>query len=92
MNRGLRAVMLFLLNRRYIGGKHFPEKNIVKAKTRYLQKKEMRDFEKEYKEVVNAVFLLRSKKRTGKGSDWHISLNPNKLKELLEMLEENDKE
>jgi len=92
MNRGLRAVMLFLLNRRYIGGKHFPEKNLVKAKAIYFQKRERRNFEKEYKEAVNELFLLRSKKRTGKGSDWHISLNPNKLKELLEMLEENDKE
>jgi len=69
MSRGLRAVMLFLLNRRYIGGRHFPEKNLIKAKVRYLQKGERRDFEKEYSTLVNDLFLLRSKKRTGRSSD-----------------------
>jgi len=87
MNGGLRAIILFLLNKRYIGGKHFPEEKLVVSRTRYLNSEEQKEFEQEYKSFVNELFLLRLKKRTGKGSDWHISLNPRKLKELYEKIE-----
>lgn len=86
MNSALRAILVFLLNKRYIGGKHFPEKKLIVSRTKYLEAKERKDFEKEYKQFINERFILRSKKRTGKGSDWHISLNPRKLKDLYELL------
>ena len=41
---------------------------------------------KEYRDAINNHLILKIKKRTGKGSDWHISLNPRKLKELYEMI------
>jgi len=87
MNGGLKAILLFLLNKRYIGNKHFPENKLVSSRTKYLCQEEQKQFENEYKDLLNCLFLLRLKKRTGKGDDWHISLNPRKLKEIYEMLE-----
>ncbi len=86
MNRSLESVLIYLINKRYIGGKHTPEEQLINSKTKWIDKKEKREFEKEYKNMVNEGFILRIKKRTGKGSDWHICLNPRRLKELDEML------
>jgi len=87
MNKALEAVLAYLINRRYIGGKHTPEKPLINSKTKWLDKKEKKEFYNEYKKMRNEIFILRIKKRTGRGSDWHICLNPRKLKELNEMLE-----
>lgn len=87
MNPSLKAIITSMLNKRIIGGKHTPEDKMVLSKTRWLQKEECAEFEKEYHDAINSQLILRIKKRTGKGSDWHISLNPHKLKELYEMIE-----
>lgn len=87
MNNALKAVLLFLMNKRYIGGKHTSEDRLIKSKTRWTDVKERKGFDKEYKNMIKECFILRLRKRTGKGSDWHISLNPRKLKELYEMIE-----
>lgn len=87
MNNALKAVLLFLINKRYIGGKHTSEDKLIKSKTRWVDAKERKGFDKEYKNLVNVGFILRLRKRTGKGSDWHISLNPRRLKELYGMIE-----
>ncbi|MBW2994901.1 hypothetical protein KY312_00975 [Candidatus Woesearchaeota archaeon] len=86
MNNALRAVLMFLLNKRYIGGKHTLEDKLVKSKIKWLGAKERSEFKKEYKKLLNEGIILRAKKRTGKGSDWHICLNPRKLQYLIEML------
>lgn len=86
MNAAVKAVLICLLSRKYIGGSHTPEKKIVKSKTKWLEANEKKEFEKEYKSIVNKEIILRMKKRTGKGSDCHISLNPRKLSELNEIL------
>ena len=86
MNKVLESIVIYLINKRYIGGKHNPENELIKSKTKWVDKKEKKEFEKEYKKMVNYCFILRIKKRTGKGTDWHICLNPRKLKELNEML------
>lgn len=86
MNEGLRGLLLTLLNRRYIGGKHTPEEKSIRSKIKWLGSHEQKEFEKEYKQLVNEGIILRSKKMTGKGSDWHISLNPRTLKELYDRL------
>jgi len=75
-----------MLNKKIIGGKHIPEEKMIRNKTKWLQKEEYNEFDKEYRDAVNNQFILKLKKRTGKGSDWHISLNPRKLKELYEMI------
>ena len=85
MNGTLKAMITFMLSKKYIGGKHFPEEKLIKSRTKWLQKEKLKEFNQEYKELLNNVIILRKKKRTGKGSDWHISLNPRKLKEAYEM-------
>lgn len=85
MNKALRAVLLFLINKRYIGKKHFPEDKLIKSRTKWLSRQEIKSFKKEYKKT--RPFLIRLKKRTGKGSDWHISIDPKHLPEIEEMLE-----
>jgi hypothetical protein len=85
MNRALEAVLITMLNRRYIGGRHTNEEQLIKAKTRWCV--ERSGFESEYKTLINEGYIIKLKKRTGKGSDWHISLNPRKLRELKQLLE-----
>lgn len=87
MNRGLRAIVLFLLNKKYIGNRHFPERKLVSSRTKYLSMPEQEEFEQEYKSFVNNMYLLKMKERTGKGTEWDISLNPRRLKEIYETLE-----
>ena len=84
MNSALRAILIFLLNRHYIGGKHFPEKKLVISRTRWLSRAEIREFEREYRMIL--PYLSRLKKRTGKGTEWHISINPRYLAEISELL------
>jgi hypothetical protein len=63
-----------------IGG---PLPLLTRAVTRAYDRSE---FDKAYKEIINQGLILRMKKRTGKGSDWHISINPKKIKEVYESI------
>lgn len=87
MNKALRALLLSMLNRNIIGGKHIPESLIVQSKIRQINKNERKEFEKEYKALLNHGFMIRLKKRTGKGYDNHISLNPKALPELEKLID-----
>ena len=87
MNKAIKALLTTLLNQRKIGGNHIPEELIIGSKTRWLNKEEKRDFKKEYKELINNQTILKVKKRTGKGFDWHISLNPQSVEEALRIIE-----
>jgi len=49
MNRALKAIILFLLNKHIIGNKHFPEHRVIVSKTKYLHLTELKQFKKEYK-------------------------------------------
>ncbi len=80
------SVLIFLLNRKYIGGRHTPESMLIKLKTKYSAKEEIKAFEDEYKQLINDAMIMKTKKRTGKGSSWHISLNPGKVYELKRLL------
>ena len=86
MNRVLRAVITHLLSKRCIGGKHTPEDKLIKSKAKWIDKKENKQFQKEYSTFKKEGFIICLKKRTGKSFDWHISLNPRKLKELHEII------
>lgn len=83
MNSALRAILIFLLNRHYIGGKHFPEKKLIVSRTKWLSRIQKKEFEKEYRMVL--PYLIRMKKRTGRGTEWHISINPRHLAEIGEL-------
>ena len=86
MNEALKAMIVVMISKRYIGGKHIPEDKLVKSKTKWLQKDERKDFESQYKNMINDEWILKTKKKTGKGSGWHLSLNPRKLKEIYELI------
>ena len=86
MNRAIKALLTTLLNQKIIGAKHTIENRIIKSKTKYLEKQEKKDFTKEYKQLINNNIIIRIKKRTGKGKDWHISLNAKKVQEIIRWL------
>ncbi len=86
MNEILKAILLTLLNKKCFGGKHTPEKRLINSKLKWANKEEKKEFERGYRELVNEGIILRSKKMTGKSSDWHVCLNPKRLKELSEKL------
>ncbi|OGV93002.1 hypothetical protein A3B57_00755 [Microgenomates group bacterium RIFCSPLOWO2_01_FULL_47_10] len=86
MEAATEAILQFLVNKRYIGRRHFPEKKLISSRTKWLSKEERRAFEKEYKTLLSENYLTRTKKRTGKGTEWHIALNPRKIREIYEVL------
>ena len=86
MNPSLKAIITSMLNKKIIGKKHTPEDKIILSKRKWITKEENNEFEKEYQDIINNQLILKIKKRTKKGSDWHISLNPRKLKELYEII------
>ena len=92
MNKAIQALLTTLLNKRKIGGSHIPEQLMLSSKTKWLSKGERREFNKEYKELINNQVILRSKKRTGKGYDWHISLNPKSVEQALMSTEQEVEE
>jgi hypothetical protein len=89
MEKSTEAILLFLLNRHYIGAKHFPERKLVISRTKWLNNVDKKAFDKEYLSMLKADYFIRLKKKTGKGTEWHISLNPEKLKEIFDMVEKN---
>jgi hypothetical protein len=86
MNDGLKDLLSMMLSRRIIGGKHIPERLMIRANTRWHSKQDQREFEKEYQRALNKRLLIRLKKRTWGGSEWHISLNPREIEEIRELI------
>jgi hypothetical protein len=87
MNDVLRLVTIRLLNSHIIGEKHTPESAFITSKLKYLSKVEQNDFKKEYGRFIQDGYIIRQRKKTGKGSDWHICLNPEQLGELRILIE-----
>lgn len=86
MNEILRSVLIFLLSKRYIGGKHMPEEKLILRKTRWIGPQMKMDFYDGYDRLVKDGLILRSRKRTGKGMGWHIALNPRRLMQIHEII------
>lgn len=86
MNKSLKAILTFLLNKRYIGAKHFPQEKLFVSRTKYLPRDEQRECERELHNLIQGEYIIQAKKRTGKGTEWHISLNPRKIQEIYEMI------
>ena len=68
------------------GGKHTPLDFVKKAVAAHLSHKELKLVEKAIKALVNDGWILLAQKRTGKGSDVHVSLNPRKKPEMFHYL------
>lgn len=88
INRAKRFILRELIKRKKIGGSHIPLDNVI----RYLPEEFLKDKRTKkiinftLKELVNNKMVVVLKKKTGKGSDLHISVNPRKLKEIAELL------
>jgi len=90
MNDRLKRLIQILRNKNIIGHKHIPEQLVIKQLLKNYNNSVRKQFFSEYKEFVKKEYVLRLKKRTGKGTEWHISLNPEKAKELNEIRGEED--
>ena len=86
MNESLKSVLNTLLIHRKIGESHTPEEPLINKRTKYLSKPDRKEFEDQYFRLIKEGFIIRLKKKTGKGSDWHISLNPKLLTELRDKM------
>ncbi len=71
------------------GGKHTPLDFVKKGIPEHYRNthKGKRVFEKALKDLVNDGWIIIVAKRTGKGSDEHISLNPRKVSDIKQFLE-----
>lgn len=71
------------------GGKHTPEEQLVSPRIKHISKQERKAFLKEYLQFRNEYCIVL-KKRTGKGSEWHVSLDPRKMKEIEEAINDGN--
>jgi hypothetical protein len=90
MNTVLKNTIRWMFQKNIIGHKHFPEKLMIKSKVSRLPKIIQKEFYEEYESLMTRGFFIKLKKRTGKGSEWHISINPETANELKELMGEQD--
>jgi hypothetical protein len=90
MNEKLKKMIGYMLRHHIIGAKHLPEDILIKHAIQYLDKSSQKEFYSEYHELLNQEYIIKLKKQTGKGSDWHISLNPEMIEKIDELLEVHD--
>lgn len=71
------------------GGKHTPLDFVVKGIPEHYRNTHQgkKKIEKTLKELINEGLVSMLAKRTGSGSDIHISLNPRKVSEIKQFLE-----
>lgn len=86
--RAKRFILRELIKRKKIGGSHTPLDNIIRhLPDEFLKDKRTKKIiNSAIKELVNGKIVFVFKKKTGKGSDLHISANPRTLKEIAELL------
>ncbi len=73
-----------LIKRSKFGGAHTPLDNVIRLlPDEFLHdKKGRRVIDDAVKKLVNAGWLIVQRKRTGKGADLHVSINPRAIKEI----------
>lgn len=88
---GLLVDMIHYMSRHHIiGAKHIPESVLFKSRLKHLSKQSQNEFYDDYGLLLKQNYFIRLKKRTGKGSDWHISLNPEMTIEITNLIEEQN--
>ena len=87
-----RIVLQKLIRANIWGGKHTPLDFIEKGLPEHLRltHKGRKVIEKAFKEMLNDEWITLTLKKTGKGSDTHISLNPRRVAEIRKFLEKNN--
>ncbi len=95
-NRGMtethalkRLILQKLVRADMWGGKHTPLDFVIKGIPENYRNthKGRKTVEKVLKGLLNEELILLPVKRTGKGSDNHVSLNPRKVSEIKQFLE-----
>jgi len=80
-----------LIRSNILGGKHTPLDFIFKGLPgNYRNNQGKKTIEKALKELTNLEFIIILPKKTGKGVDDHVSLNPRKVTEIKQFLENLD--
>ncbi|HLD05666.1 MAG TPA: hypothetical protein VJG90_08155 [Candidatus Nanoarchaeia archaeon] len=81
-------VLRGLIKKGKFGGAHMPLDTILGHVSDKMlnDKKDRKIVDKAIRELVNNSWVIVLKKRTGKGSDLHISINPRRIKEIGEYL------
>lgn len=75
------TILEFLLKKSCIGGAHTPLGR-VRSCVEVHSKQEKKEFEQAIDELVKQEWVIALTKRTGKGSDIHLSINPRALDEI----------
>lgn len=89
MTYALKKLILQKLIRANIwGGKHTSLDFVIKGVPEHYRNihKGKKEIEKTIKELKNDEWIIITIKRTGKGTDEHVSLNPRKVSEIQEFL------
>ncbi|MBS3121726.1 hypothetical protein J4434_02485 [Candidatus Woesearchaeota archaeon] len=87
INEEVKSIVRTLLTRKRIGGVHTPEAQLFR-KFKNIHDKEIRKkIDEDWKQLETFGYLIRMKKRTKKGTDYHVSLNPKRVFEIKEWIE-----
>ena len=83
-----RLIITALMDKGKYGGAHTPLENITHhLPEEFLHdKKGQKAIDEAVKELSNSGWIIILKKRTGKGSDLHVSINPKAIKEISEFI------
>lgn len=79
-----RLILTALMDKGKYGGAHTQLDNITHhLPDEFLNnKKGQKEIDEAIKELNNSYWIIVLKKKTGKGSDLHISINPRAIKEI----------
>jgi hypothetical protein len=81
----INQAITYLWKQRCIGERHIPEMYLIRFVLRHRTRDEIKEFQKDFRAAVNEGLIIRLKKRTGKGSGYHISLNPSRIPMIHEL-------
>ena len=85
------TILEFLVKKYCIGGVHTPLGR-VKACMELHSKQDKKEFEQALDELVKEGWIVVMNKRTGKGSDVHVSINSRQISEIMNFLREQEKD
>ncbi len=73
------------------GGKHTPLDFVIRSVPEHYRNthKGKKIIDNAFKELTNHEWILLVSKRTGKGSEEHLSLNPRKISEIKQFIEKS---
>lgn len=83
-----RLILQKLIRANIWGGKHTPLDFVIKGIPEHYRNthKGKKLVEKALKDLTNEEWIIILSKRTGRGSDNHVSLNPRKISEIKQFL------